>query len=391
MISVENMSHVMKDYYLDVVAEQINKTSSPFFAKIDQTSEDVWGREVHKAIAYGINGGIGAGTETGSLPMANPNKYVVAKLPLKNLYGKIEISDKAIRASQNKDGSFVNLLNAEIEGLLSAAKFNMARMLFGSSDGLIGRIISISSNSNYMVFQLESLRSVMEGMVVDGYQGDDSSSFTKGVITAIDRASKLVTISGGIVTSTMTEGGYLTLHKAKGNELTGLEDLFWTGANGIYGISYAENPWIKAQNHYSKNFSIELIQSTIDDIELAGGSEPDMIICAADVRRWYLDELNATRRNIDYMNLDGGFKSLSYNGTPVVVDRFAEEKSMYFLNTADFKLHQLCDWRWLEGDTGKILKQIPGTATYTATLVKYADLLCSRPHAQVKLSNMSRA
>lgn len=62
---------------------------------------------------------------------------------------------------------------------------------------------------------------------------------------------------------------------------------------------------------------------------------------------------------------------------------------MYFLNSKDFKLHQLCDWRWLEGDNGKIIRQNAGSATYTATLVKYADLICDRPMAQFKYSGVT--
>ena len=62
---------------------------------------------------------------------------------------------------------------------------------------------------------------------------------------------------------------------------------------------------------------------------------------------------------------------------------------MYLLNTNDFTLHQLCDWKWLEGDDGKVLKQNAGYPTYSATLVKYADLICDRPNGQAKISNIS--
>jgi hypothetical protein len=55
---------------------------------------------------------------------------------------------------------------------------------------------------------------------------------------------------------------------------------------------------------------------------------------------------------------------------------------MYLLNTDFFKLHQLCDWQWLETEDGKILKQTPGKPVYTATLVKYAELVCDNPSAQ---------
>ena len=55
---------------------------------------------------------------------------------------------------------------------------------------------------------------------------------------------------------------------------------------------------------------------------------------------------------------------------------------MFLLNTDDFALYQLCDWEWLEDEDGKILKQSPGKAAYSATLVKYAELICKKPCGQ---------
>ena len=89
------------------------------------------------------------------------------------------------------------------------------------------------------------------------------------------------------------------------------------------------------------------------------------------------------------MELAGGYKALTYNGIPVVADRFVEDDAMYLLNTDDFTLHQLCDWKWLEGEDGKVLKQNAGFPTYTATLVKYAELVCDKPNGQAKISGIS--
>jgi hypothetical protein len=85
------------------------------------------------------------------------------------------------------------------------------------------------------------------------------------------------------------------------------------------------------------------------------------------------------------MEVEGGFKAISFNGIPIVVDRACPAGTMYLLNTDDFKLCQLCDWQWLEAEDGKILKQVPGKAVYTATLVKYAELICERPYGQGRL------
>ena len=96
----------------------------------------MWGKEVRRLAQYGVNGGVGAGTEEGDLPSAAGNNYEQFVTTLKNLYGTIEISDKAVRASENNVGAFVNLLNAEMDGLIRSSAFNFGRMLFGDGSGL---------------------------------------------------------------------------------------------------------------------------------------------------------------------------------------------------------------------------------------------------------------
>ena len=92
-VTLTSADSALKTYYLDAVAEQI-KISNPFLAAIRQSSDDVWGKEVKKLAVYGVNGGIGAGTEEGALPASAGNNYTEMVTVLKNLYGTIEISDK---------------------------------------------------------------------------------------------------------------------------------------------------------------------------------------------------------------------------------------------------------------------------------------------------------
>ena len=42
-------------------------------------------------------------------------------------------------------------------------------------------------------------------------------------------------------------------------------------------------------------------------------------------------------------------------------------------------------------DDGRVLKQVPGKPVYTATLVKYADLICARPNGQGMLTGITEA
>ena len=388
MVTLETAEKALKSVYLNVVADQLNVGVNPLLAKIEQTTSDVWGKEIIKLVPYGINGGIGAGTESGELPTPAANNYDRFKLELKNLYGTIELSDKAIRASQSNTGAFVNLLNAEMEGLLKASKFNLGRMLYGDGSGILASCATEGSSANKI--KVDKVNNLMEGMVVDVYSKSSGSVYSdlKGVrITAIDRVNNVVTVSGS-VSSSVQDGDTVTVQGSKENELTGLGAIF--SDKDLYGLSREGRSWLQPK-HYTDVGAISSakIQSAIDFIDEVAGSQIDFIVCSYDVRRAYLDYLALTRTNIDYMNLDGGFKALSYNGIPLIADRFIDNGTMYLLNSKDFKMHQLCDWRWLEGDNGKVIKQKAGSATYSATLVKYADMICDKPIGQAKLSGIT--
>lgn len=386
MVTLQSAENALKTLYLGVVSDQLNTNVNPLLAAIEQTASDVWGKEIRKLAPYGINGGIGAGTETGDLPAAAENNYAQFVLTLKNLYGTIEISDKAIRASQNNAGAFVNLLNAEMEGLLKASKFNFGRMLYGDGTGTLTTVESASGN-NVVVASVQNL---IEGMVVDALTSEGASTGVAGRrITSIDRSSKTITLSGNAIpASTLTKGNIITVQGSYKNELTGLGAIFGTGST-LYGLSKTANKWLNPRSYTSTAIDDVTIQKVIDEMDEVAGSKADFIVCSFGVKRAYQEYLNENKSNVDIMNLAGGYKAISYNGIPVVSDRFAPSGTMYVLDTTEFHLHQLCDWRWLEGDNGKIIRQVAGKPVYTATLVKYADLICDKPSGQAKISGIT--
>ena len=376
MVSISSAESALKDLYLGVVTEQMNTGVNPLLNKIQKTASDVWGKNIVKLVTYGINGGVGAGSETGALPIAAGNNYKQFVLSLKNLYGTIELSDKVIRASENSAGAFVNLLNAEMEGLLKASKMNLSRMLFGDGSGKLCDTTNFSGNVDRSSFKVSTTKNLIEGMVVDVYaSAAEVPTFTGWRIVEIDRSNRIVKISGTLPESCLGSGYFLTLQGSRNAELTGLGAIF-NSSGSIYGLPRIGNRWlVPYMQNSSGAISIGKIQAAIDYVEDMAGSSINYIATAYDVRRLYLDLLSLTRTNIDYMNLDGGFKALSYNGVPVVAEKFVDDGTMFLLNTDDFKMHQLCDWRWIEGEGGRVLMQKAGTPTYTATLVKYADLI----------------
>ncbi|MBR7100320.1 MAG: phage major capsid protein [Clostridia bacterium] len=388
MVTMQTADNALKSFYLGAVSDQLNKSVNPLLAQIKQTTADIWGKDVRRVVRYGVNGGIGAGTEDGNLPTAGGNHYAQFVTTLKNLFGTIEISDKAIRSSTSNEGAFVNLLNDEMEGLIQSSSFNVGRMLFGDGKGTLATVASIASG----VFTVDTVKNIAEGMIVDFVDADGNVLVGGRTVTKVDRKGKKVSVNGTTLTSTnVPNNSRIVIQNSNGLEITGLGAIFSDSAT-LYGVNRADHDWMNPYKQTSVGTISETkIQTAIDYLEEVSGSKVNFIVCSWGVKRALAEQLSTYKRVVDTVELEGGYKAMSFNGIPVVADRFCPDGTMYLLNTNDFCLHQLCDWQWLEGEDGKVLKQIAGKPVYTATLVKYAELVCTRPCGQAMLSGITEA
>ena len=389
MVTIETADNALKSFYLDAVTEALDLKANPLLAQIQRSTADVVGKDVRKLVKYGVNGGISAGSETGDLPSSSSDERVQFVSTLKNLYGTIEISDKALRASANNEGAFVNLLNDEMQSLIKSASFNFGRMLYGDGTGFLSLVEFVDEGN---VVTLSDVKGLVEGMLVDFSDANDTviSKATGRKVLSVDRATKTVVFDGTDFSEIVPMGGKVYLHGSQGYELTGLKAIFGDGT--LYGVDRSASPMMKP---YVKTdvgeISENTIQTAIDAIEENSGSQVNFIVCSWGVKRAlaaYFRKFTVAMPTVEFA---GGFKAVSFNGIPVVADRFCPDGTMYLLNTDDFEIHQLCDWKWLEGEDGKILKQVPGKPVYTATLVKYAELMCNRPNGQGMLSGITEA
>lgn len=386
MITLQTAENALKSFYLGVVAEQLNVGSNPFLAKVERTDADVWGKDIIKLVQVGLNGGIGVGTDDGPLPIANSNMYVQFKSALKNLYGVINISDKAMLASSNSAGSFVNLLTAEMDSLLKASKFNLARMLYGTGTGAIATVLQKPSNAESDEIYLSSVKGLAIGMAVD-FIGITTGSavLANKRIAYVDYTKKCIKLMNTSFTYSDLMGTAICMQNGVYGEITGLEGIFGNSET-LYGLKRSDYPFLQPNIvRRTTGITSAFVHHACDKVyELTGGTI-NFILTDLKTKREFVDNLSMNRINMDYMNLEGGYKAISFNGIPIIGDRLIEDNTMYLLNSDDFALHQMCDWRWIEGDNGRILHQIPGTATYSATLVKYAELMCSKPQGQCKI------
>ena len=116
MVTLKNADNALKNVYLDVLRNQLDN-SDGFISMIEKTPKDVWGKNI--LVPYLVSD-----EEDGF-------NYVNLTSELANIYGYIEISDKAIKVAQNSAGAFVNLLNSEMESLIKETNNHIINAIYG--------------------------------------------------------------------------------------------------------------------------------------------------------------------------------------------------------------------------------------------------------------------
>ena len=389
MISLQSAQSALKDVYLDVLSTQLNFRTDPLLSKIKQSSTNVYGRNIIKMVPFGINGGFCASNEDDTLPTSAENQYLNFTSTLKNLFGTLEITDKAIRASSTNKGAFVNLLDAEMSSLLASSKFNLSRMLYGDGSAVLDKQIDAFDATNKTI-TVAHIAKYFVGMSIDIYKADTLVLSGVRVVDIDANASKIYVDKA--LTALSTSDTYSTYFSgAKGQEITGIDAIFDT-TQDLYGLNRADYVSLVPYTHTQgadEKFDEMMIQKAIDQIELQSNGSVDMLFAGRDARLKMISSLLSYRKNLDFTNLQGGVTTLSFNGLPVYTYRFGDSDSILLVNSNDFTMHQLCDWEWLTNEDGSILKQKENYAIFTATLVKYADLICAKPNGQGMLKGIN--
>jgi hypothetical protein len=364
-------SEALKINYLPALRYQLN-TANPILSVIERNSESVVGSEIRMALRYGRQGGVGNRAEDGTLPTPNSRKTKQASFGTKNLFARIQISDKTMKASRSRDGAFVSLLEAELEDAQTDAKDQMSRQCFGDGTGKLATLTAVTAVTTVGVSNAQYL---YEGMLVDVLSNTNVVKNSELEILTVDDINNTITLSAA-VTTVATD--YITPAGNYAQELTGFGAVF-TADNTLYGINRATNKWFNPTLKGSMGSISEVgIQQLIDNVDQKAGGKTNFLLSSYGVRRAYQDLLLATKRTTDVMKLKGGYETLTFNGMPFAVDKYAPAGTLYGLDLTTWNLYHIEDWDWLSED-GAVLHRVSNKPVWEASLVRYCDLGCSKP------------
>ena len=397
MITIATAENALKNIYLDTVINDINKKTNPFLTMVEENARIASGKDAKFSIRCG-QAAVATGTETGDLPVGDNDKSIELSVPLKNIYGTFQISDKALKAASLDPNAFASLLGGEMQNLVAAAQNNLTSMLYGNGLKLLAVFDrgDIQGTVTRKTFELDSkyMGNFTVGMHLKVFNNagyDITNPDGDALVSEVNTSNNTITISEDLLED-KADRYYICNFDDDGTSMSGIDTIFMSN---FYGVSTRLSPEIKPCNYRDEGDELKVLDEEaaldfLDAYEEHCQSMPaDIILTHPRVKKAIFESLKSTRSNIATAELAGGFHGFTFNGIPMYSDVKCKAGNMYALNSKSFAMHQLCDWTWLANEDGSILKQLPGKATYMATLVKYADLICDKPFLQGRCSGYS--
>jgi hypothetical protein len=390
MITVTTAENALKNIYLDSVISDINTKTNPFLTMIEQNTKVASGKDAKVSIRAGSSA-VGVGTESGDLPQSGNERQIDISVPLKNLYGTFQITDKALKAASLDANAFASLLGGEMQNLVAAAQNNLTTMLYGNGKKLLAVFDFANLNSDRTVVTLNSryIGNFTSGLAVSVYTAGGSKVSTAAATVTVNATAKTLTFSAAL-SSNKSDKYYIYPTSDDGTSMNGIDSVF---ESSPYGISTTDNPDMAPCKFIDTDATLHVLDedAAMDFMdryeEHCQGAAADIILTHPTVKKAIFESLRDTRANITTAELAGGFRGFTFNGIPLYSDVKCRGGTLYALNSKSFAMHQLCDWTWLSNEDGTILKQQSGKPVYSATLVKYADLVCDKPFLQGKCTN----
>lgn len=390
--TLTTVASLCKEIYEPDLRKQLNDDTVTI-KRIQKSSEgvtnDVGGRYVTFPIKTRRNAGIGARNELESLPAAGQQSYNSARVGLKYLYGRVQLSGQTIKLVDSNPQAFVSALEAELSGLKTDLAKDQNRQVYGDGTGTVAVAGTLTTNTN--TFLAKDAFYAQLGMQIDILDGTTLGNATPTVkasnrqITAINLSTNVITFDGAVVSTAVND---VIVRTGNGNrEWTGFGKIF-KATGSLYNIDPATEPiWaavVDSNAGVNRALSEGLMINLADNIRVNGG-KTTAIFCNLGVRRAYFNLLVQQRSYVNTKDFGGGFTGLSFttdNGEiPVMVDVDAPKNTMFFANEGELKVFREGDWSFMDMD-GAMWNRVAGYDAYEATMFQYSDLGCHRRNTQ---------
>lgn len=388
-------SGLLKKFYLGPLRNQVNM-GTPLLAEIEKRSEMVSGEEVRIPLQLGRNEAVGARLDGQNvqLPTAQEASWKQAIVTTKKLYGHIIITLPAMKSMRNQEGAFMPAIEASTKTVSASLRDDVNRQV-ASNDSLgRGALAATAANAatNTLVLSgvdATTFRKLRVGMIIDIVDiTNDAVVAIARKITAINTATGTITIDGTTVATTVNHR--IVRSGSWKAELIGIDGIV-AATGSLHGVDPAvagSEPWAATVIAHNAALTELVMHQALDEVDIQSGSEEIRILCEHTQRR-KLGAIQTTfKQFVNTMELKGGYKTITFNGYGIIVDKYIAPSIMYFLSMGNLSLQEESDWEWMDDD-GNILSRLANTPNYEAAIYKFCELVTDRRNSHAKVTGLT--
>lgn len=376
--TMSTISAITKELYEKDVREQLN-SDTVALTRVEKTSEgvssDVGGKYVVFPIHTKRNSGIGARNESEALPSAGQQGTAAARVGLKYLYGRVQLTGQTMELAKSNPQAFMSALDLEVNGLKTDLAKDLNRQVYGDATGAIATCTATYTTANTMTVKHTTWAEV--GQVVDICQSNGTVRGAARNITAVDPVNKTITWDGAAFSG--VAGDIIVRTGNYGREWDGLGSIV-KNSGVLFNIDPASEPrwksYVDSNSGTNRALSEGLMILAVDNIRINGGSVT-VIFQSLGVRRAYFNLLAQQRRYTNTKDFGGGFSGLAFTtdkgDIPVVADVDAPPNTQFYLNEKELKWYRESDWGFMDRD-GSMWQRVVGYDAYEATMYQYSEL-----------------
>lgn len=384
--TLNRFAGILENELLPAFDNQIGYEPSPFVEKVKKPTLKNPGISANTPV--GANGGVGYGSEISDIPESGAQMYERFKIAPVDLFGTLEISDKALKLGVGD--SSINLLFDQTEGIKNTMSFIMGHSIIAGNG--TGVVCNVTAAADENTFTVSNTRGLVEGLRIDFYAtGASAPAHAKKRIKSINRANNTITIDGDPIT---VVDGFITYQGSYNNEICGIEAFFDDSIKSIYGVDKSDKSWIKPEVlEHTGDIDAELRKLT-QNADWYKGAKTDIMLAGEDAYEEYLAELKALKMlPSERQKFQGGVSAIEIlfgnRSVAFVKERHVAPDEIIGLDSTSFMLPKT-PVGFLKEDDAAAFQRKPNSSIYQAVIGSYMNLICKRPGGCFKLKGVTR-
>jgi len=415
--TLSTVDAILKDDYKEYL-DNLNEANF-ILSQVETRKDTVQGRIARHAVHLGRSSGVGARAESGTLPTAANQSYATGPVPVRYVYGRIQLSGPTIKQAVTDRGAFIDALDAEMEGIKKDAMKDVNRQLWGTSIGVIAQCGTNSSSTTVVLASTTGTTALRQlffdgGMVVDiGTVASPATIASARTVTSVDETNKTIAISGAAVTTSSSHfvfragaGGASNNSGQPGDgqiELTGLQTIVDDTAV-LHTIDPSSQPkwkaYVNSNSGTNRSVTESLITGSIMKVLTNSGKKPSLLVSAEGVNLAISNLLLSLKRNMEQTQLKGGYAGIQFYSpsvsgkgdeapTALYADFDCPNNRLYGVNPEVLVFHQVGDgFQFMDLD-GAVMNRKPDQDAYEATLYMYGELACKQRNAHFVIKDLT--